>query len=182
MKKKFMLTGLIIFLVAVLCVGVTWAILLSMSRTLENTFTYGEIKLELTESTGNDYLITPGVTYKKDPRITVRANSEECYLFCRVSATEDFDSYMEWSVADEWTRLEGYAGIWWRKVESKPYDNTFPILTDDKVTVKDTVTKQQLAAIDHYPKLTFYAYAVQTQTIPDAVSAWQFISEEQEGQ
>ena len=48
--------------------------------------------------------------------------------------------------------------------------------------VKDTVTKQQLAAIDHYPKLTLYAYAVQTQTIPDAVSAWQFSSEEQEGQ
>ena len=182
MKKRSVLIAIIIFVIGALGVGTTCAMLFSRSNSVENTFTYGDIKLELTESTGRTYLISPGVTYKKDPRITVRANSEECYLFCRVSATEDFDSYMEWSVADGWTRLEGYAGIWWRKVESKPYDNTFPILTDDKVTVKDTVTKQQLAAIDHYPKLTFYAYAVQTQTIPDAVSAWQFISEEQEGQ
>lgn len=182
MKKKFMLTGLIIFLVAVLCVGVTWAILLSMSRTLENTFTYGEIEIELTEGTGRDYMITPGVTYKKDPRIAVLSDSESCYLFCRVSATEDFDSYMEWSVADGWTKLDGYSGIWWRVVESKPYDNVFSILAEDKVTVKDTVTKQQLAAIDHYPKLTFYAYAIQTHSVSDAVSAWQLITEEQEGQ
>lgn len=182
MKKRSVLIAIIIFVIGALGVGTTCAMLFSRSNSVENTFTYGEIEIELTEGTGRDYMITPGVTYKKDPRIAVLSDSESCYLFCRVSATEDFDSYMEWSVADGWTKLDGYSGIWWRKVESKPYDNTFPILTDDKVTVKDTVTKQQLAAIDHYPKLTFYAYAVQTQTIPDAVSAWQFISEEQEGQ
>ena len=182
MKKKFMVTGLIILVVGVLCIGITCAILLSMSRTLENTFTYGEIELALTEGSDRDFLITPGVTYKKDPRITVRSGGEECYLFCRVNATEDFDSYMEWSISEGWTLLEGYSGIWWRIVESKPYDHIFGILEGDSVTVRDTVTKQQLAAIDHNPKLTFYAYAIQKQGISDALAAWQIITDEQEGQ
>lgn len=181
-KRSTLVTILIIFVVGALGVGATCAMLFSRSNSVENTFTYGDIKLELTESTGRTYLISPGVTYKKDPRVTVFSDSEECYLFCKVNTTNDFDSYMEWAIADGWTSLNGYSGIWWRKVESKPYDHVFPILKEDKVTVKDMVTKQQLAALDHYPKLTFYAYAIQTHTIQDAVAAWQFITQEEEGQ
>lgn len=180
MKKQFLLIGTILFIIGAIGVGTTVAMLFSRSRTLENTFTYGEIELVLEESTGSDYLILPGVTHKKDPRITVLSGSEECWLFCKIEDTQNFSLYMTYSVADGWSKLDGENNVWYRKVEAKPYDHVFPILSEDKVTVKDTLTKQQLAAIDHNPTLTFYAYAIQTHSIPDAASAWQIITQEQE--
>ena len=65
-------------------VGGTLAWLISETGPVVNTFTYGDINIGLTETTGRDYTITPGVDIKKDPKVTVEANSEACWLFVKV--------------------------------------------------------------------------------------------------
>lgn len=181
MKKKLLLAGLVIFLIGALCVGATWAMLMSESHTLENTFTLGEIVISLEESTGTEYQMIPGVSHKKDPYVRIFADSEACWVFCKIESTADFDSYMSYEIASGWTKLEGESNIYWREARHSQEDVLFPILAEDKVTVKDTVTKQQLAHITNYPTLKFFAYAIQSEGLDNAVAAWQAISEEQEG-
>lgn len=66
-------------------VGGTIAWLTATTEPVVNTFTYGKIKIELTETTGTEYKIIPGVNISKDPKVTVKADSEACWLFVKVA-------------------------------------------------------------------------------------------------
>ena len=63
--------------------GGTVAWLVSEPATIVNTFTIGDIKASLAETT-KDYHIVPGVDIDKDPVATVLKNSEDCYLFVKI--------------------------------------------------------------------------------------------------
>ena len=65
-------------------VGGTLAWLISQTAPVVNTFTYGDINIGLKEDTKGPYTITPGKNITKDPKVTVTAGSEACWLFVKV--------------------------------------------------------------------------------------------------
>ena len=55
-------------------------------------------------------------------------------------------------------------------------DTDFAVLKDNKVTVSDTLTKEDIKNITTNPTLTFTAYAVQKDGIDTAADAWAKVS------
>lgn len=144
-----------------------------------NTFTVGDINIELAETTGSTYKIVPGTDIAKDPKVTVKANSEKCWLFVKVDINAAMQTAaskgVEWKYADGWNTLEldviedpGYV-VLYRIVDADTADQSFYILKGDTahpngvVTVPGTLDKTGLAAIKTAgtPTLTFTTYAIQ---------------------
>lgn len=164
MKKKSLALLLAIALVVVGAVAGTVAWLTAQTTAVKNTFTTSDIKIELTETTGESYKMIPGCTIEKDPKVTVKTGSEACYLFVKLEESDNFDQYMTYEMADGWEALPEAPGVFYRKVAAATADTTFEVLKGNQVTVKDTVTKEKmnaLTAADTYPTLTVTAYASQ---------------------
>lgn len=163
MKKRSL--SIIIAVVLVLCcaVGGTLAWLTDKTAEVENTFTTSDVDITLAETTGNSYKMVPGYTISKDPKVTVLADSEKAYVFVKVEKSTNFDTYMTYTMADGWTALDGEAGVYYRVVEDTNADQEFAVIKDNTVTVRDTVTKEQMDALtsETYPTLTVTAYACQ---------------------
>ena len=172
MKKKVLS---IVAVVLVLCcaIGGTLAWLTDRTNPVVNTFTVGDINIELTETTTN-YKMVPGNTITKDPKVTVKANSEACWLFVKVEKSSNFDNFMTYEMADGWTALPDVAGVYYREVDATTTATEFSVLKDSSVLVKNTVTKADLNALTQntFPTLTFTAYAVQKDNVADAATAW----------
>ena len=169
MKKKVLS---IVAVVLVLCcaIGGTLAWLTDKTDPVVNTFTVGDINIELKETTTN-YKMVPGNTISKDPKVTVKANSEACWLFVKVEKSTNFDQYLSYEMADGWTKLED--GVYYREVSAITANADFTVLKDNQVQVLDTVTKTMLeAAKTDAPTLTFTAYAVQKDNVASAADAW----------
>ena len=96
-KKRNNSTKIVTILLALallVCCGIggTVAWLMDSTEAVTNTFTIGDIYLTLVESPynadgtygeakegfDNSYPLIPGNSYKKDPKVTVLANSEDC--------------------------------------------------------------------------------------------------------
>lgn len=154
--------------------GGTVAWLVAKTEPVVNTFTYGDINITLAETTGEDYKIIPGKDIPKDPKVTVKAGSEACWLFVKVEESGTFvANKVTYAIADSWTALEGENGVYYRKVAAVTADTDFSVLAGDKITVKDTLTKddiKDIAAVN--PTLKITAYAVQQENIKDAAAAW----------
>ena len=174
-----LLVALLAVVLAIGCaVGGTVAWLVTSTATVTNTFTYGNINIKLDESTGSDYKIIPGVNIKKDPYVEVTKGSEPCWLFVEVEQTGEFLNAVTFTVDNTvWTPLTGHAGVYYREVGTDA-DNaqTFYILTDNTITVSDTLTKAQIDALtddNKTPLLKFTAYAVQKAGIDTVEKAWE---------
>lgn len=167
MKKKTVALLLAAVLVLGAAIGGTVAWLTDTTESVENTFTAGNVDIELAETKpeGQTAKMVPGATIDKDPKVTVKANSEACYVFVKIeeSATLKLSDYISYTVADGWTALEGVDGVYYREQAATTADTSYSVLAGDKVTVKDSVTKEMMDLItaDNQPKLTFTAYACQ---------------------
>lgn len=154
--------------------GGTVAWLVATTDTVTNTFTYGDINIELTETTGTDYKIIPGVDITKDPKVTVKAKSEACWLFVKVEETGTFvANKVTYQIADGWTKGDGTnipANVYYREVAAVTADTDFGVLQDNKITVSQDLTKSEIPT--GQPTLTFTAYAVQKDGIANAETAW----------
>ena len=176
-SSKAFAAVLALVLVLGCALGGTVAWLVAKSDPVVNTFTYGDININLEETTGSSYKIIPGVDIAKDPKVTVKANSEACWLFVKVEETGTFvDGKVTYSVADGWTALTGQPGVYYREVGAVTADTDFYVLKDNVVKVSDTLTKEDIKDITARPTLTFTAYAVQKDGIADAATAWSKIS------
>ena len=163
MKKKSLALVLALAMIVVCVVGGTLAWLTDKTGPVTNTFTYGDINITLAESDNLDLKMIPGYTITKDPKVTVKAGSEKCYLFVKVQKSANFDSFMTYDMADGWTALDGVSGVFYRVVDTNQMGTPISVLKNDQVTVKDTVTKDDMKALTEntYPTLTFTAYACQ---------------------
>lgn len=160
MKKKVWLSVAAIALVLCCAIGGTLAWLSAKTDSVKNTFTVGDINIDLTETTGETYKMVPGNTLGKDPKVTVNAGSEACWLFVKVEESENFDAFMTCAIADGWTALSGVGGVYYREVPATDADTDFTVLKNNQVIVKEDVTKQQLQGVkDNLPTMTFTAYA-----------------------
>lgn len=159
---KPMLIAMAVVLLLGCVTGGTLAWLTSTTDEVINTFTVGDINIELTESENLDLKMIPGYTITKDPKVTVLANSEKCYLFVKVTKSTNFDNYMTYEMASGWTAVDGATGVYYRVVENDTSVQEFPVLKDNQVSVRGTVTKAQMETANaSKPTLTFQAAAVQ---------------------
>lgn len=177
MKKNNKALALVMSLMLIIgvVVGGTVAYLVTHTDPLVNTFTIGDINITLTESENLDLKMVPGKDLTKDPEVTVKANSEACWLFVKVEESNVSD-FLTYSVdTSKWTALGGQTGVYYMQVSASDSDQVYPVLTGDKVTVKTDVTKPMLTALTSstYPRLTFTAYAVQQDSITTAAAAWE---------
>lgn len=192
LRKKLLIT--IACLSVILCTLVTGTIawLTAETTTITNTFTPSNISISLTETPGGEYKMVPGTPIKKDPVVTVAPNSEACYLFVQINENlgawnatgKDFKDYLTYTVADGWTHLDGYEGVYYRTVSTSGNQQDFHVLADDQVTVGHSVTKGMMdefynaegtlksEADAKRPTLTFTAYACQKEGFSDAAAAW----------
>lgn len=166
MKKKTVAVLLALVLVMGVAAGGTVAWLLDTTAPIVNTFTAGDVDIELAESENLDLQMVPGTTITKDPAVTVKANSEVCYVFVKLEKSANFDTFMTYTVADGWTAGDGTnipANVYYRTVGANTADQAFKVLENDQVAVKSDVTKAQLNALTSttQPTLTVTAYACQ---------------------
>ena len=80
-------------------IGGTVAWLIATPDPVVNTFTYGDINIELDETdtglddddkdTTNQYEMMPGLEIAKDPTVTVKAGSEHNWLFVKLDKSEN---------------------------------------------------------------------------------------------
>ena len=178
--KKALFIMLSAALIVCATVAGTLAWLTDTTDPVVNTFTVGDINITLTESEKLDLKMVPGQPIEKDPKVTVKAGSEACWLFVKVEKSGNFDDFMTFEMADGWIALSGYAGVYYRNVDATNADTGFDVLKDKKVMVLETVTKTKLEGVknadgtpnENAPTLTFTAYAVQKDGIADAATAW----------
>lgn len=184
--RRMLFTLALVLVVAVASVGGTIAWLTATTAPVVNTFTYGNININLTETkpVGKQAKIIPGVDIEKDPKVTVKANSEACWLFVKVEeagtfVTDKVTYEVDTTANTGWTKLTGVNGVdnvWYREVSAVTADTDFNILKDNKVTVSENLTKDDIKNITTNPTLTFTAYAVQKDNINSAADAWSKVS------
>ena len=164
-------------------VGGTIAWLTKTTDPVTNTFTYGNIDIDLTE-TVRTYQITPGKDIDKDPKVTVVAGSEACWLFVKVEEKDwpEFkdgnDRKVSYAIADGWQLVPNETNVYWREVDAATAQvgTAFGVLANDTVTVSNTLTKDEIDTVKNTkPTLTFTAYAVQKENVKDVATAWALV-------
>ena len=178
-SRKGLLIAVVVLITAVLSVGGTLAWLTDSTDSVTNTFTASKIDITLTEDAGRtasyEFKMLPGADITKDPKVTVKKDSEDCWLFVSIAETDNFDDFMTYDVADGWTALSGVTGVYYREVTaSTTADQAFSVLAGDKVMVNNDVdgTAMEALTAETYPKLTFTAFACQKAGIGSAAAAW----------
>lgn len=173
--------------------GGTMAWLMDKTTAVTNTFTTSDIKITLEESDDLNLKMVPGDTITKDPKVTVTADSEDCYVFVKVEklqgivtytpvggvATETtWNDWMTFDIAAGWTQVPDVQNVYYKVFDGTDPNNVkgseYSVLLNDEVTVKTTVTKKMMNAVSDStkPKLTFTAYAVQKSGFDTVTAAW----------
>ena len=122
--KALLVVACALLLVAASVFG-TMAYLTSTDE-VKNTFTVGDINIGLTETTA-DYKMVPGNTIAKDPTVTVKANSEACWLFVKVTESTDLKDFITYAIAEGWTALPGVDGVYYREVPASAADHVIHV-------------------------------------------------------
>lgn len=176
MKKKLTMVAALVLVFALGVTG-TLAYLTAKTNSITNTFTVGNVKIELKESK-SDFKMVPGNTIDKDPKVTVKAASEACWLFVKVVGSNDLVNYIDYSVdTSYWTALDASEcpGVYYIDQSAVTADKTYSVLTGDKVKVLDTVDQDAMDKVTDgtaTTTLTFTAYAIQKAGFDTAADAW----------
>jgi len=179
MKKKIFFQNILILCLLILVIGrMSYAKYRSEKKheTFTIEFIAGDIKLETTDS-NTEFVIVPGKIIAKDTKVTVKANSEACYIFVKLEKSDDFDTYLEYEIASEWIELSENTNIYYCEVPKITTDTDYNVFNNNQIIVKQDIAKESYELFNQ-DKLTlkFTAYAVQkTSEITNASDAWDFI-------
>ena len=173
MKKKSFVMVLALVLVFAVAVGGVVAWLTDTTTPVTNTFTVGDINIELTESENLDLKIVPGNTITKDPKVTVQPNSEACWLFVKVEKA-NWNDKLTYTIAGEndWILYNenGNIAYYYQKVDATgATKKEIPVLAGNVVNVSNNLAKGEITAA---PTLTFTAAAVQQENITTVEAAF----------
>ena len=205
-KSKTIVLALCAVLLAAATVFGTVAYLTDSSSVV-NTFTVGKVDLKLDEAVvdtngeptggrteeGNKYHLIPGVTYTKDPTVTVVKGSEEAYVRMMLTLncssqldaifapngavlTELFNGYdaNNWIYETETRNAEKNTITYEFRYKEKVNPNGEDLKLDalfDSITVPAALTGDQLATIADL-EITVEAHAIQATGFADANEAW----------
>lgn len=201
MRKKTVAMLMAAMLIFGGAMGATVAWLTASTAEVVNIFTYGnvDIKLEETKPLGQTAKMVPGDVIEKDPKVTVTAGSEPCYVFVKITPSANYETFFgkftSEDVAEGWMLLAGTENVFYREAANEA-PNAFNPLTNDwtsyilkgtdaypngAVAVSGAVTKADMdelkvAGTDGLPTLSFQAYAVQKANMENAQAAWQQVN------
>ena len=189
--KKTLITILATVLVCCCVVGGTLAWLMDSTQTVTNTFTVGNVDITLTEkgteTTAESFSMVPGRVIPKDPKVTVKVGSEACWLFVKIKETnntfgdaQNSQKFVTYAIAGGWTLLEESEGVYvyWRSVTADQIaaGAEYSVLAGNQVTANSNATATDFAALgENKPALSFTAYAVQSEGVADAATAWGYL-------
>jgi len=169
-------------------VGGTIAWLIDKTAPVTNTFTTAGIDIDLTETfntaskeggqmdTWTAQMI-PGKEYKKDPVVAVDGTKTDIdvYLFVKFEEKNNASTYLTYTSllneANGWDLVDGQTNVWWREVKTTDGIKSWHLLEGDKVTVKNTVTKNNMTDAAN-AELVYTAYAIQKEGFATAELAW----------
>ena len=194
-NKKIIAMLSVFIMLAMVVIGrsvsgtVAW--LVSKPESRVSTFTLGDINITLTESDfgSQPIKIIPGIDIKKDPKVTVMANSEACWLFVKVEEMNwpDFKEAngtrkVSYSVNNGWNAFKDNPGVYFREVNAEDAQKgiDYTVLAGNEscpsgvIKVSQELTKEEINSINsaNQPSLTFTAYAVQRAGIDNEATAW----------
>lgn len=179
-RNRILLTALAALLLVTLTIGGTIAWLTDKTDTVMNTFKPVHIDIELTETLpeGKTAKMIPGAEIDKDPKVTVKANSEACWVFVKVETSGDL-SHLSYSInSTNWTELTSKAGnnykVYYKQLDATTADVELEILTGNKVTVSNQLKNSTMP--DSNATMTFTAYAIQQASFTDVALAWDEVS------
>ena len=182
--KKALLLALCAILLVVASVAGTLAYL-TADDSVKNTFEVGKVTITLAETkvneygestnegttdVGNKYKLIPGRTYTKDPRITVGADSENCWLFVKIENGLGANATINGLAENGWTRI-GTTDYW-------AYAGTV-VGANATVDVFDSFTYASSVAdttADAAKEIVVTAYAIQSDSCPTSADAWTKLS------
>ena len=191
MKKKTIALIVCLTLIIGCAVGGTIAWLTDKTEAVTNTFTAGDVDIDLTETWNTDSdnngvkdcwtaKMIPGASYTKDPVVSVTANSEDCWLFVKFEEKNDAKTYLVYTSTlttdNGWTQGDGTsipADVWYRKVLASDDTRSWHLLANDTVQINgEAVTKANMSTADD-AQLVYTAYACQSASFEDnAAGAW----------
>ena len=180
-KKTPLAKSLAVILAVVMLIGgvvggtVAW--LTDNTEAIVNTFTVGNIDIDLTEkdtdpnTAGNqyNYKMIPGHTMAKDPKVTVKGGSEDAWVFIKVQESSNLNSFIAYAIDPQWRQLtnkEGNAieGVYYIDARNNKADKNIKILGEgtcnddacqgcvswepEHVGVKTTVTKDMMDELE----------------------------------
>lgn len=176
-NKKLVVAVIALSLALVCVVGATLAYLVAQSNVVTNTFTYGDIEIELWETdlngtktdSGVEYPgIVPGDTVNKNPTVTVKAKSEACWVYAKVTNNVVINgkTVANYEVNNGWTAIGSNGTTTLYRYNTKiEYSESDSDLTAVFNTVKfdDELEVDDIAALkaDSNAKITVTAYAHQ---------------------
>ena len=188
--KRVLLTASLMVLVAVVSIGGTIAWLQDGTETITNTFAPTGIGITLKETVENEFDLIPSKEYKKDPVVTVVGSDKnvDIYLFVKFEeiaptgkTPKDYLNYTSTlTTANAWTQGDGTnipTDVWYRTVSASESATSWNLLVDDKVTVKDTLTKTDMPVNADDVKLQYTAYAIQTAGFDTPEEAWEEVKD-----
>lgn len=181
MKKKIVALCLCIALAVVAIGGATLAFFTDTPTAKVNTFTVGNVDIDLTEKGDGNYTVTPGVNIEKDPTVTVATTSEDCWVFVKVEKSADWPTALGYTIDSKWAQLKNADGndvenVYYRLVKKADTTNrTLPVLANNEVTVANNIVNNAFA--NKNVTLTVTAYAIQEATFENnPYGAWTTVS------
>lgn len=208
-KKNVSMKAVVVLMALVLLIGCgvggTLAWLMDTTDAVTNTFTVGDINIDLNEHKFNkdgtptatttkenstDYKILPGTSQAKDPFVTVKKDSEACWVFVKIVEKDNYlftadgegnktyreEKYIQWSIDtnQNWelvsrdpaepTGAQKVTYIYGKKQDAVSADTYINILNEKTVKYASSLTKDNLNALDETkPVLEFTAYAIQSE-------------------
>ena len=189
MKKKILKVLALVACAVLLVVGSiagTLAYMTSITGTVTNTFTVGNVAITLDETkvtvygvedgntrvTENTYKLIPGHNYVKDPTIHVAEGSEDCWIFVKVengiAGIEGGTTIAAQMTANGWTLVDGQTNVYaYHETASAKEDvvvfEEFTIVGNPADNWETTYAGKQI---------TVTAYAVQADGFNTAAAAW----------
>lgn len=205
-KMKALIVSICAVLLVVTTVFATMAFLTSQD-TVTNTFTVGEVSITLDEKDtdnsqtntttlgrdkANEYHLLPSQAYVKDPTVHVAKNSEDCFVYVKVTngiagaeaQTDTYNGVEYKSISDQiedlgWTALvvddKTVDGVYYKTVAKEGANRDLVVFNEFKI--KDEITNAELAIYvteeENATKIIeVIAYAVQCAGFDDAADAW----------
>lgn len=181
--------ALLLVLCAILLVGATIAgtvaYLTDIDEVVTNTFTVGNVAITMVESvvdeygvatngttdTGNTYKLIPGHEYTKDPTITIAENSEDCYVFVKITNGLGEDATITMNTG--WTEVVEGSNVWKYSTKLEDEEGKKSATPFSKFTFDAEADPADYTSAS----IVVNAYAIQADGFADVDAAWEGIKE-----
>ena len=204
-KTKLISSAISLMLIVCFAITGTVAWLIDATETVQDTFTYGEVNIELTDGntsptnlwkTGEDKRrentdnkMIPGATFNFDPYVYVTAASEKCYIFVEIVNAPSNPSPLSYfkdangnavTMATGWTPVGNSAPNVYYREHAGSVESYYQIYSAVDWMVDTSLGN---GAVTTSPSITITAYAIQMdyltnngQSVTDAAGAWAIIN------